>query len=674
MAAPAQPLHPRRKERDRPAADRVCISEPRRVPRRVPRRAALGVPQPLSRGNRRRGGRAARRALDSEAQERLGREAEVSATGGGLIIAARFPFGRYAATPWFRSRREHVGNVEWPPSPWRIARALLCTAHRLGDDVDAVVALVRRFAVVEPRYLLPPAGEVVYAQWMPQLEFDDHPLAGDRSENGHTLLDLDPDAELVVAWPGVQLHEPERDRLRRLLSATPFLGQSVSICELELRDALSAERSAHDGVAVPRSAEDEIANVQGERSVVRLLAPEPSVTREQLEVTTADGIVKAMPAPPGSRWVEYVRVIPRRPRPQPSEPFVAKVIHRLEGALRPPVEGPSHPEAGRPGRRGKVKPEKEKEVKLEELVYYATRFRVDADELALADDDLDGRAERLVITFDPPRPRPELRSLLAPVRRLTGPAIDCALRLESVVWAAQGGARAPSGRDEREHLLVFRLQSERPPLLADAIVVCEAFRRRLLGVAGRRLGADAIPVKLSGKRPNGDDARDDHSHIHVLAASAEGHVVDCLAVFCPAGLSRDEVILVRSVTLPALLGSAIRLLPTRDQRFSRPARLFRSHTPFLPVRHPKRRGGALRDTPAEQVAEELRRRGLPEPLAVRPLDGPWASFRTLRRAKQGAFPYLGAHGFELEFHEPVQGPIALGRNSHFGMGLFLPVS
>ncbi|HZU80094.1 MAG TPA: hypothetical protein VE991_09290 [Acidimicrobiales bacterium] len=49
-------------------------------------------------------------------------------------------------------------------------------------------------------------------------------------------------------------------------------------------------------------------------------------------------------------------------------------------------------------------------------------------------------------------------------------------------------------------------------------------------------------------------------------------------------------------------------------------------------------------------------------------------FRTLRRAKQGAFPYLGTHGFQLEFAEPVQGPIALGRNSHFGMGLFLPAT
>jgi len=225
-----------------------------------------------------------------------------------------------------------------------------------------------------------------------------------------------------------------------------------------------------------------------------------------------------------------------------------------------------------------------------------------------------------------------------------------------------------------DRLIVFRLESERQPLLEDAIVVCETFRRRLLGVAGRRFGADAIPVKLSGKRASGDDARDDHRHLHVLVAASDGRLIDRLAVYCPAGLSREEASLVRSVTLPALLGAAIRLAPTKDPRFSQPARRFRSHTPFLPVRHPKRRGGALRDAPPEQVAEELRRRGLPEPLVVRPLDGPWASFRTLRRAKQGAFPYLGAHGFELEFQEAVRGPIALGRNSHFGMGLFLPAS
>src|SRR5581483_876236 len=258
-----------------------------------------------------------------------------------------------------------------------------------------------RLAAVEPRYQLPPAGEVVYAQWMPQLEFDDHPLGRARSENGHTLLDLDPDAELLISWPGVELDHAERERLRTLLEATPFLGQSVSVCELALRDAWP-ERSDRVGVAVPRRAEAEAAGVEGERSIVRLLAPEPSVTQEQLEVSTADGVVKAMPAPPGSRWVEYVRVVPRRRRPRPREPLVAAVVHRLEGALRPPVPGPTHPEAGRPGPRG--------QVEIEKLVSRSVGLPLPRELVALADDDLDGRAERLIIRLERPRPTWQARS------------------------------------------------------------------------------------------------------------------------------------------------------------------------------------------------------------------------------------------------------------------------
>lgn len=33
----------------------------------------------------------------------------------------------------------------------------------------------------------------------------------------------------------------------------------------------------------------------------------------------------------------------------------------------------------------------------------------------------------------------------------------------------------------------------------------------------------------------------------------------------------------------------------------------------------------------------------------------------------------GLYGFEIEFAEPVCGPIALGFGCHFGLGLFLPV-
>lgn len=587
-------------------------------------------------------------------------------SAAGVVIAARFLFGRYAATPWFHSRREHVGNVEWPPSPWRISRALICAAHRLDREalVDETMALVRRLASVEPRFILPPAGEVVYAQWMPQLEYDDHPLGRDRSENGHTLLALDPERELLVRWPDVELDRAEEALLVRLLDATPFLGQSVAVCHLERRDSWRS-RTYDESAAVPREAENELDRAEGERIVVPLLAPQESVTLSELSVSTADGLVKAMPVPPGSRWVEYVRLTPPPRRSRREEPRVAAVVHRLEGSLRPPVPVPTHPEAGRHGSR---------EVpKLEVLVRRACGSLPATALVVPVDDDLDGRAERMIVRFANPQPRAQLARLLAPEKRLFGPGIDCALRLEDVVWASGNrGARNPSTPESLKPLIVFRVESERRPFLTDALIVCEVFRRRLLGIAGRRFGAEAIPAKLSGKTPDGRAAEDDHRHVHVLVASIDDREIDLLGVWCPDGFTQAETSAVSAVSLPMLLGAPVRLVSATDIRFSRPARRFRSHTPFLPVRHPKRRSGQLRDTLEDQISDELAQRGLPSPSVVSPVEGPWSSFRIVRLAKQGAHSHLGAHGFEIEFAEPVQGPIAIGRNSHFGMGLFLP--
>jgi len=51
-----------------------------------------------------------------------------------IAISFKFPAGRYHATPWGRHVNE--GAVEWPPSPWRILRALEArdeaTAERLA--------------------------------------------------------------------------------------------------------------------------------------------------------------------------------------------------------------------------------------------------------------------------------------------------------------------------------------------------------------------------------------------------------------------------------------------------------------------------------------------------------------------------------------------------------------
>ena len=50
-------------------------------------------------------------------------------------LAIRFPLGRYHANPWDRSVNE--GAAEWPPSPWRILRALVATWHTRWPGLPA---------------------------------------------------------------------------------------------------------------------------------------------------------------------------------------------------------------------------------------------------------------------------------------------------------------------------------------------------------------------------------------------------------------------------------------------------------------------------------------------------------------------------------------------------------
>ena len=74
-----------------------------------------------------------------------------------IHLEVRFRAGRYHATPWDHHVNE--GVVEWPPSPWRILRALVAALRVGASGVDPVVgarAIARLSAA--PSFTLPPAS------------------------------------------------------------------------------------------------------------------------------------------------------------------------------------------------------------------------------------------------------------------------------------------------------------------------------------------------------------------------------------------------------------------------------------------------------------------------------------------------------------------------------------
>ena len=246
---------------------------------------------------------------------------------------------------------------------------------------------------------------------------------------------------------------------------------------------------------------------------------------------------------------------------------------------------------------------------------------------------------------------------------------------------AQATSVTPPG--PRAVVAEFALGGSVLPLFTDAVFVAQQVR-------AAALSRHEIPSEvLSGKARDGERLRDQHRHAHYVPdARRSDKRVSHVVVYAPTGFSESEQAALARVsflaqrhnrpTLDVVLsgfGSA------DDLRKFTPlfgvSTRWRSRTPFVLIRHP-RRG---KDTPGDQVARELQARGFPAPAGIIPIAGArlldptagesgvtrWVEFATTRPGR-GHPP--GGFGFELAFTEPVRGPILLGYGCHYGLGQF----
>lgn len=216
----------------------------------------------------------------------------------------------------------------------------------------------------------------------------------------------------------------------------------------------------------------------------------------------------------------------------------------------------------------------------------------------------------------------------------------------------------------------------------DGIVLADTFHRLVV----RQLdGGRAEVIGHAGTAT-------DHTHAHWVPLG-DGERITALLVWVPAGLSTAEVAACLAATLHGVPLKGDRRLagPTRQLRLRLdlqsagpitvvapelcgPARVWRSLTPYLPVRHRKRTDVAT--YLAEDVRYELAYRSRP-PAAVHrlgPVDAevdPWASTFRRHRPREGLRRRPG-YRLRLAFEKPEAGPLMLGQLSHFGFGVFVP--
>jgi CRISPR-associated protein Csb2 len=275
------------------------------------------------------------------------------------VLQMRFPARRYHATPWAHHVNE--GVVEWPPSPWRLLRALLATGFtKCGWDPARPPELARRLveslAAVTPSFALPPASLGHSRHYVEAAA--KKPLVLD------TWARVEDDAPPVeVCWP-CELDGAQHELLAVLANLVGYLGRAESWVDVRLVDApaLAPNCSASDGtppgpgwepvrVLCPQPAPDyaawraeatrrideELPLPAGKRPPAKLLkdrakalAPFPGDLVEALCVETGWLQDQGWSSAPGSREVVYWRRAdalevgrprPAQPRPLPAVPF-----------------------------------------------------------------------------------------------------------------------------------------------------------------------------------------------------------------------------------------------------------------------------------------------------------------------------------------------------------------
>lgn len=532
-----------------------------------------------------------------------------------LSIELRFPTGRYHATPWDQHVNE--GGVEWPPSPWRLLRALVATWHlKATHDIEAseLTALIEALAQPFPSYRLPSAIGAHTRHYMPIGKLDKG--LEKTTKVFDTFIHLEKPCSLEIIWPTLELTASQSQALSLLLSRLSYFGRAESwveaslidrptelaqpnckpldtmaglgpndelirvLCPMPAKEIVAWRTRAFEQALDQRLAEKrhDAATKRKDPSKVKLSKADkdkldaslPHTLIDALELDTGELKKQGWSSVPGTRWVDYVR---------PTD-TVATVPRASASAITQ-----HRPTAARFALASQVLPRLTECLSLADRVRAALMSRSNAIPVFSGKDEhsnpLEGNRHAYIL--------PEANG---PHGRITHVTLY-----------------APMGFDDRARRAMDTLRN----------------------VWGR--GDHAVQLVLLGVGKPEDFAGTN------LAAGQ-----------CPLFVESDTWV------------SRTPFVPTRHPK-------------------PKRDEHGLQiGSPEHDLRRLLRSANFPEPVSVEPVDTTelggkrvrWLEFKTLRHRGEGARSTHRGFGFRVVFPEAVRGPIAVGYGAHFGLGGFGP--
>jgi CRISPR-associated protein Csb2 len=234
-----------------------------------------------------------------------------------IALAFVFPWGRYYAHPWGLNP-VRLREAEWPPSPWRLLRALASAWFRShpGCTVSQdAVNLLESLGQVLPEIGI---GKVTFGQtvhYQPNYgttaDKDDARYKNTRHENHFAAVH----GPVIFRWPNIELLSPQEDVLRGLLANLSYFGRAESICHAE--PITAEEIEAIDGIGwcrptsgrrisarcrdvfCPNSEDFHVTDLWARRD------GKPNVDSEDAPAHLVDALLSSDMKVAGAKWVSY---------------------------------------------------------------------------------------------------------------------------------------------------------------------------------------------------------------------------------------------------------------------------------------------------------------------------------------------------------------------------------
>lgn len=232
-----------------------------------------------------------------------------------VVLRQEFPLGRFHATPW-RVNPFDDPHGEWPPSPWRLIRAVTARWYQwtreMEQEPDLTMLERLQAALCKSTYAfhLPPDARKgrPLRQYHPT-EFGWRPAekkkAGARSYGTSLVQDnywcVPPESPVWWFIEGDDWNDDLRALLSKCLERMTWFGRAETLTHIRIAD------SVDDIPATPNCTllNDRLAGA------APVLAPVRNATRGDIERTTDDAESVKRTVPPGAQWLYAIR--PPRP-------------------------------------------------------------------------------------------------------------------------------------------------------------------------------------------------------------------------------------------------------------------------------------------------------------------------------------------------------------------------